>query len=83
MSKAKLIFDLDSPDDSIKLLRAMKSEDMIFAINDILSVNKKLHRMFENMDNTDNDVFDGINEYTNMIVEILVDRGIDVNALLD
>ena len=83
MSKAKLIYDLDSPDDSIKLLRAMKSEDMIFAINDILSVNKKLHRMFENMDNTDNDVFDGINEYTNMIVEILVDRGIDVNALLD
>lgn len=81
--KAKLIFDLENQDDSIKLLRAMKSEDMIFAINDILSINKKLHRMFENMDNTDNDVFDGINEYTNMIVEILVDRGIDVNALLD
>ncbi len=81
--KAKLIYDLESQDDSIKLLRAMKSEDMIFAINDILSINKKLHRMFENMDNTDNDVFDGINEYTNMIVEILVDRGIDVNALLN
>ena len=81
--KAKLIFDLESQDDSIKLLRAMKSEDMIFAIYDIININKKLHRMFENMDNTDNDVFDGINEYTNMIVEVLVDRGIDVNALLN
>lgn len=80
--KAKLIFDLENPDDSLKLLRAMKSEDMIFAINDILSVNKKLHRLFENMDNTDNDVFDGINEYTNMILEILVDRGINVDELM-
>lgn len=80
--KAKLIFDLENQDDSLKLLRAMKSEDMIFAINDILSVNKKLHRMFENMGNTDNDVFDGINEYTNMIVEVLVDRGINVDELM-
>lgn len=80
--KAKLIYDLENQDDSIKLLRAMKSEDMIFAINDIINISKKLHRMFENMDNTDNDVFDGINEYTNMIVEVLVDRGINVDELM-
>lgn len=80
--KAKLIYNLEDQDDSIKLLRAMKSEDMIFAINDIINISKKLHRMFENMDNTDNDVFDGINEYTNMIVEVLVDRGINVDELM-
>jgi hypothetical protein len=80
--KAKLIYDLENQDDSIKLLRAMKSEDMIFAIYDIINISKKLHRMFENMDNTDNDVFDGINEYTNMIVEVLVDRGINVDELM-
>lgn len=80
--KAKLIYNLEDQDDSIKLLRAMKSEDMIFAINDIINISKKLHRMFENMDNTNNDVFDGINEYTNMIVEVLVDRGINVDELM-
>lgn len=80
--KAKLIYNLEDQDDSIKLLRAMKSEDMIFAINDIINISKKLHKMFENMDNTNNDVFDGINEYTNMIVEVLVDRGINVDELM-
>ena len=80
--KAKLIYDLKSQDDSIKLLRAMKSEDMIFAIYDILQLRKKLERRFENIDNTNNDVFDGIQEYSIEIGNILFDRGINIDELM-
>lgn len=82
MSKAKLIFDLDSPDDSIKLLRAMKSEDMIFAINDILQLRKKIERRFEYIGNTNNDVFDGIQEYSTEIGNILFERSINIDELM-
>ena len=80
--KAKLIYDLENQDDSIKLLRAMKSEDMIFAIYDILQLRKKLERRFENIDNTNNDVFDGIQEYSIEIGNILFDRGINIDELM-
>ena len=82
MSKAKLIFDLASPDDSIKLLRAMKSEDMIFAINDILQLRKKIERRFEYIGNTNNDVFDGIQEYSTEIGNILFERSINIDELM-
>lgn len=80
--KAKLIYDLENQDDSIKLLRAMKSEDMIFAIYDILQLRKKIERRFENIDNTNNDVFDGIQEYSIEIGNILFDRGINIDELM-
>ena len=80
--KAKLIFDLENQDDSIKLLRAMKSEDMIFAIYDILQLRKKIERRFENIDNTNNDVFDGIQEYSSEIGSILFERGINIDELM-
>lgn len=82
MSKAKLIYDLDSPDDSLKLLRAMKSEDMIFAINDILQLRKKIERRFEYIGNTNNDVFDGIQEYSTEIGNILFERSINIDELM-
>ena len=80
--KAKLIYDLENQDDSIKLLRAMKSEDMIFAIYDILQLRKKIERRFEYIGNTNNDVFDGIQEYSIEIGNILVDRGINIEELM-
>lgn len=80
--KAKLIFDLESQDDSIKLLRAMKSEDMIFAIYDILQLRKKIERRFEYIGNTNNDVFDGIQEYSIEIGSILSERGINIDELM-
>lgn len=80
--KAKLIFDLENQDDSLKLLRAMKSEDMIFAINDILQLRKKLERRFEYLGNTNNDVFDGIQEYSSEIGSILLKNGINIDELM-
>jgi len=81
--KAKLTFDLDNPDDVTKHLRAVKSLDLAIAIFDIIQLKKKLERRFENQDNTNNDVFDGIQEYANEIGNILEEHSIDIDELLD
>ena len=81
--KAKLTFDLDNPDDVTKHLRAVKSLDLAIAIFDIIQLKKKLERRFENQDNTNNDVFDGIEEYSREIGNILDEHSIDINELLD
>lgn len=81
--KAKLIFDLDNPDDVTKHLRAIKSLDLAIVIYDILQLRKKLEMRFENTDNTNNDVFDGIQEFSNEISKILEERNINIEELLD
>ena len=81
--KATLKFDLDNPDDVTNHLRAVKSLDLAIAIDSILSVRKKLERRFENTDNTNNDVFDGIQEFSNEISKILEERNINIEELLD
>lgn len=81
--KAKLIFDLDNPDDVTQHLRAIKSLDLAIVIYDILQLRKKLERRFENTDNTNNDVFDGIQEFSNEISKILEERNINIEELLD
>lgn len=83
MAKAKLIFNLDNPDDNTKHLRAVKSLDLAIAIYDILQLRKQLERRFENMDNTNVDVFDGILEYADEIGRILDERNINIEELLD
>ena len=83
MAKAKLIFNLDNPDDNTKHLRAVKSLDLVIAIYDILQLRKQLERRFENMDNTNIDVFDGILEYSDEIGRILEERNINIEELLD
>jgi glutamyl-tRNA reductase len=81
--KAKLIFDLDNPDDVTQHLRAIKSLDLAIVIYDILQLRKKIERRFENTDNTNNDVFDGIQEYADEVVKILEERNINIEELLD
>ena len=81
--KAKLTFDLDNPDDVTQHLRAIKSLDLAIVIYDILQLRKKLERRFENTDNTNNDVFDGIQEYADEVVKILEERNINIEELLD
>ena len=83
MAKAKLIFNLDNPDDNTKHLRAVKSLDLAIAIYDILQLRKQLERRFENIDNTNIDVFDGILEYSDEIGRILEERNINIEELLD
>ena len=81
--KATLSFDLDNSEDSVKHLRAVKSLDLAIAINDILQLRKKLDRRFENTNNANNDVFDGIQEYSDEIGKILEERNINIDELLN
>jgi len=81
--KAKLIFNLDNPDDVTQHLRAVKSLDLAIAIDDILQLRKKLERRFTYENNTNNDVFDGIQEYADEVCKILDERGINIDELLD
>ena len=81
--KATLKFNLENPEDIANHLRAIKSLDLAIAIYDILQLRKKLERRFENIDNTNNDVFDGIQEYSAEIAKILEERNIDIDELLN
>jgi hypothetical protein len=69
----------ESIEDKILFKRCMKADDFAFAINDILKLRKKMERIFENQDNTNNDVFDGINEYSNELLEILNNYNINID----
>jgi hypothetical protein len=57
----------------------MKADDFVFAINDILKLRKKMERIFENQDNTNNDVFDGIDGYADEVLEILNNYNINID----
>jgi hypothetical protein len=81
--KATLEFNLDDPEDIINHLRVVKSLDLAIAIYDILQLRKKLERRFENTNNTNNDAFDGIQEYSDEIGKILEKRNINIDELLN
>ena len=81
--KAKLIFNLDNPDDVTQHLRAVKSVDLAIAISDILQLRRKLERIFTYEDNNNTDVFDGIQVYADEVCKILDERGINIDELLD
>jgi len=83
MAKAILKFDLNDFDDRIAHLRAVKSLDLSMAIWDILQLRKTMERRFENTENTNNDVFDGIDAICDGILEILDDHGIKIDDLVN
>lgn len=82
MAKAILKFDLNDFDDRIAHLRAVKSLDLSMAIWDILQLRKTMERRFENTENTNNDVFDGIDAMGDGILEILDEHGIKIDDLV-
>jgi hypothetical protein len=53
------------------------------AIWDILQLRKTMERRFENTENTNNDVFDGIDAISDGILEILDDHGIKIDDLIN
>ena len=83
MAKAILKFDLNDFDDTRAHLRAVKSLDLSMAIWDILQLRKTIERRFENTDNTNNDVFDGIDAMSVGISEILDEYGIKIDELVN
>jgi len=83
MAKAILKFDLNDFDDRMAHLRVVKSLDLSMAIWDILQLRKTMERRFENTDNTNNDVFDGIDAMSVGISEILDEYGIKIDELVN
>ena len=80
--KATLKFDLSNEDDNLLHIRAIKSSDLILAIWDICQLRKKTEREFESINNSNNDVFDGINAMSKGIYDILNQYNININDLI-
>ena len=82
--KATLSYNLNDPDDRMAHLRAVKSLDMASALFEITrNLKKRIEHRFENTDNTNNDVFDGIQEVFDGIYEILGDNSIEIDELIN
>jgi hypothetical protein len=47
------------------------------------NLKRRIENRFENVDNTNNDVFDGIHEVFDGIYEILEDNNIDIDELIN
>jgi hypothetical protein len=82
--KATLSYNLNDPDDRMAHLRAVKSLDMASALFDITrNLKKKIEHRYEDIDNTNNDVFDGIDAVFDEIYDILEDNNIDIDELIN
>ena len=82
--KATLSYNLNDPDDRMAHLRAVISMDMASALFEIsTNLRKKVERRFEDIDNTNNDVFDGIDSVIEEIYNILEDNNIDIDELIN
>ena len=79
--KAHLIFDTSDPDDKQEYIRCVKSFDMAQALWDILQLRNKLDKRFETADNTNNDIFDGIEVFAEGVLEILEENNINIDEL--
>lgn len=71
MAKGILKFNISNLDENQDFKRAVKSFDMAMALWDILQLRKKIQNRFEAQDNTNNDVFDGIEAMSDEICKIL------------
>ncbi len=81
--KAILKFNISDIDERRDFLRAIKSQDMAMAIWDILQLRKTIERRFENADNTNNDVFGGIDAMSQGISDILEEHDISIDKLIN
>ena len=82
--KAILSYNLNDPDDRMAHLRAVKSLDMASALFDITrNLKNKIENRYEDIDNTNNDVFDGIDSVIEEIYNILEDNNIDIDELIN
>ena len=82
--KATLSYNLNDPDDRMAHMRAVKSMDMASALFEITrNLRKKIQNRYEDIDNTHNDVFDGIDAVFDEIYDILEDNNIDIDELIN
>ena len=80
--KATLEFNL--PEEQIEFNRVNQSLDMACALFDILQLRKAMERRYSNyIDNTNNDVFDGIDAMAKGISDILEEHNINIDKLIE
>ena len=79
--KATIEFNL--PEEQMEFNRANQSLDMACALFDILQLRKTMERRFENINNTNNDVFDGIDAMAKGISDALYAHNIDIDKLIE
>ena len=79
--KATLKFSL--PEELSDFYRATQSLNMACALFDILQLRKTTERRFEGIDNTHNDVFDGIEAMAEGIAQIFEEHNINVDKLIE
>jgi len=79
----KAILEFNLPEDQIEFNRVNQSLDMACALFDILQLRKSLERRYENTENTNNDVFDGIEAMAKGIYDILESYRINVDNLIE
>lgn len=79
----RAILEFNLPDDQMEFNRASQSLDMACALFDILQLRKAMERRFQNINNNNNDVFDGIDAMANKIAEIIDNYNIDIDKLIE
>lgn len=79
----RAILEFNLPDDQMEFNRASQSLDMACALFDILQLRKDMERRFENINNTNNDVFDGIDAMAKGISDILEEHNINIDKLIE
>jgi hypothetical protein len=79
--KATLEFNL--PEEQMEFNRVNQSLDMACALFDILQLRKELERRFESIDNTNNDVYPGIEAMADGIANILEEHNINIDRLIE
>jgi len=79
----KAILEFNLPDDQMEFNRANQALDMACALFDILQLRKAMERRFESIDNTNNDVFDGIDAMAKGISDALYAHNIDIDKLIE
>jgi hypothetical protein len=79
--KATLEFNL--PEEQMEFNRVTQTFDMACALFDILQLRKTMERRFENINNSHNDVFDGIDAMAKGISDILEEHNINIDKLIE
>jgi len=79
----RAILEFNLPDDQMEFNRVNQSLDMACALFDILQLRKVMDSRFESIDNTNNDVFDGIDAMAKGISDILEEHNINIDKLIE
>lgn len=81
MAQATLNFDLNDPDDNMHFMRCAKSTDMALALWEIAYNTKK--SLQRELDESDDKSFELIDKVYDRIWEILSDKGIKIDDLIN